>query len=111
MLCWQNWRRHHSCYKSSSSRITASRFESFPTRKSRYDSRSGRIISSAWSVAKEIREVIHSPSPSPGLVGWHRRCENTRRTHLFPWKAVPFLEDATARVLLRRVGGGYSFAH
>jgi hypothetical protein len=33
------------------------------------------------------------------------------RTHTFPWKAVPFLEDATARTLLRRVGGGYSFTH
>ncbi len=33
------------------------------------------------------------------------------RTHLFPWQAVPFLEDATTRILLRRVGGGYSFIH
>ncbi len=33
------------------------------------------------------------------------------RTNTFPWKAVPFLEDATTRILLRRVGGGYSFAH
>ena len=31
--------------------------------------------------------------------------------HIFPWKAVPFLEDATVRVLLRRAGGGYSFTH
>jgi DNA polymerase III delta prime subunit len=30
---------------------------------------------------------------------------------VFPWRAVPFLEDATTRILLRRVGGGYSFAH
>ncbi|WP_169460925.1 NACHT domain-containing protein [Ktedonobacter racemifer] len=30
---------------------------------------------------------------------------------LFPLKAVPFLEDATARILLRRVGGGYKFTH
>ena len=29
----------------------------------------------------------------------------------FPVRAVPFLEDATARILLRRVGGGYSFMH
>jgi len=34
-----------------------------------------------------------------------------RRTRTFPWKAAPFLEDATARILLRRVGGGYSFMH
>ena len=33
------------------------------------------------------------------------------RSGVFPWQAVPFLEDATARILLRRVGGGYSFAH
>lgn len=30
---------------------------------------------------------------------------------LFPWQAIPFLEDATARILLRRVGGNYGFAH
>ena len=33
------------------------------------------------------------------------------RAHLFPWKLVPFLEDATKRSLLRRVGGSYSFTH
>jgi NACHT domain len=33
------------------------------------------------------------------------------RTHTFPWRAAPFLEDAKARILLRRVGGGYSFMH
>lgn len=33
------------------------------------------------------------------------------RSGVFPWRAVPFLEDATARILLRRVGGGYSFVH
>jgi hypothetical protein len=32
-------------------------------------------------------------------------------THTFPWKAPQFLDDATARFLLRRVGGGYSFSH
>jgi hypothetical protein len=32
-------------------------------------------------------------------------------THTFPWKAVPFLDDATTCTLLRRVGGGYSFIH
>jgi hypothetical protein len=30
---------------------------------------------------------------------------------VFPLKAIPFLEDATARILLRRVGKGYSFTH
>ena len=33
------------------------------------------------------------------------------RAGVFPLKAVLFLEDATARILLRRVGGGYSFVH
>lgn len=33
------------------------------------------------------------------------------RTHVFPWKATAFLDDATTRVLLRRVGSGYSFSH
>lgn len=33
------------------------------------------------------------------------------RSHLFPWHAPQFLEEATARILLRRVGGGYSFPH
>jgi hypothetical protein len=32
-------------------------------------------------------------------------------THTFPLKAVRFLDDATARILLRRVGDGYSFWH
>ena len=33
------------------------------------------------------------------------------QSHLLPWQVVPFLEDATSRILLRRIGGGYSFAH
>src|SRR5436305_10660177 len=33
------------------------------------------------------------------------------RSRAFPGLASRFLEDATARCLLRRVGGGYSFAH
>lgn len=33
------------------------------------------------------------------------------RSRILPWQAVDFLDDATARVLLRRVGGGYSFMH
>ena len=32
-------------------------------------------------------------------------------THTFPWKALPFLDDATTHNLLRQVGGGYSFIH
>jgi len=31
--------------------------------------------------------------------------------HLFPLRAIPFLEDATTRIFLQRVGGGYSFTH
>jgi len=33
------------------------------------------------------------------------------RTHTFPLRPVRFFNDATERVLLRRVGGGYSFFH
>ena len=33
------------------------------------------------------------------------------RTHLFPWQAVPFLDDAVEQLLLRKVGGGYIFRH
>lgn len=33
------------------------------------------------------------------------------RTHTFPWRVHRFLDDAVACILLRRVGGGYSFVH
>jgi serine/threonine protein kinase len=33
------------------------------------------------------------------------------RSHIFPWRVPQFLNDATVRFLLRRVGGGYSFTH
>jgi hypothetical protein len=33
------------------------------------------------------------------------------RSRAFPGRAPRFLNDATARFLLRRVGGGYSFVH
>jgi serine/threonine protein kinase len=48
-----------------------------------------------------------------GLAVW-RHCVIRfllRRTQSFPWNAHQFLDDATARILLRRVGGGYSFTH
>ncbi|WP_236065264.1 hypothetical protein [Reticulibacter mediterranei] len=31
------------------------------------------------------------------------------RSRTFPWHAPRLLEEATTRILLRRVGGGYSF--
>jgi len=37
------------------------------------------------------------------LLLWH--------SQTFPWQAPRFLDDATARCLLQRVGGGYRFAH
>jgi transcriptional regulator with XRE-family HTH domain/GTPase SAR1 family protein len=57
-----------------------------------------------------------------GLVGWAvsggwavlRHCVLRwllHRRQVFPWHAQVFLNDATARILLRRVGGGYSFIH
>jgi hypothetical protein len=33
------------------------------------------------------------------------------RSRRFPWRAQPFLDDATSRILLQRVGGGYRFMH
>lgn len=33
------------------------------------------------------------------------------RSQTFPWRAQAFLDDATARILLQRVGGGYRFMH
>jgi hypothetical protein len=33
------------------------------------------------------------------------------RSHTFPLRVAQFLDDATARFLLRRVGGGYQFTH
>jgi hypothetical protein len=33
------------------------------------------------------------------------------RSRTFPMRAPQFLNDATARILLRRIGGGYSFVH
>lgn len=33
------------------------------------------------------------------------------RSGVLPWHAVPFLEEATACILLQRVGGGYRFIH
>jgi hypothetical protein len=33
------------------------------------------------------------------------------RHHTFPWHAQTFLDDATTRILLRRIGGGYTFIH
>ncbi len=33
------------------------------------------------------------------------------RRHVFPWHAQAFLDNATACILLQRVGGGYSFIH
>ena len=33
------------------------------------------------------------------------------RTHLFPWQAVPFLDDTVEQLLLRKVGEGYIFRH
>jgi hypothetical protein len=54
----------------------------------------GWAISGGWAVLRHIvlRSLLHN-------------------RHFFPWHAQAFLNDATARILLRRVGGGYSFIH
>ncbi len=33
------------------------------------------------------------------------------RSGTMPWSCIRFLEEATERILLRRVGGGYRFIH
>ena len=52
-------------------------------------------------------------SMSGGLAIWRHYLIRLllARSHAFPWRAPQFLENATARILLRRVGGGYSFPH
>jgi len=54
----------------------------------------GWAVSGGWAVLRHVvlRWVLH-------------------RRQVFPWHAQVFLNDATARILLRRVGGGYSFIH
>jgi hypothetical protein len=52
------------------------------------------VVSGGWAVLRHVvlRWVLH-------------------RRYVFPWHAQVFLNDATARILVRRVGGGYSFIH
>jgi len=54
----------------------------------------GWAVSGGWAVLRHfvLRWLLH-------------------RRHIFPWHAQAFLDDATARILLQRVGGGYSFIH
>jgi transcriptional regulator with XRE-family HTH domain len=54
----------------------------------------GWAVSGGWAVLRHyaLRWILHS-------------------RHVFPWHAQVFLNDASARILLRRVGGGYSFIH
>ncbi len=54
----------------------------------------GWAISGGWAVLRHfvLRRLLH-------------------RRRIFPWHAQRFLNDATARILLQRVGGGYSFIH
>ena len=54
----------------------------------------GWAVSGGWAVLRHfvVRWLLHS-------------------RHIFPWHAQVFLNDASARILLRRVGGGYCFIH
>jgi transcriptional regulator with XRE-family HTH domain len=54
----------------------------------------GWAVSGGWAMIRHfvLRWILHS-------------------RHVFPWHAQAFLNDATTRILLRRVGGGYSFIH
>jgi hypothetical protein len=33
------------------------------------------------------------------------------KSGVFPWRIIPFLEEAKMRILMKRIGGGYSFIH
>ena len=50
---------------------------------------------------------------SGGLTTWRHYALRwlLHQSNTFPWRASLFLDDATARFLLRRVGSGYSFSH
>ena len=54
----------------------------------------GWAVSGGWAVLRHfiLRWLLH-------------------RRQVFPWHTQVFLNDATARILLQRVGGGYSFIH
>jgi hypothetical protein len=54
----------------------------------------GWAVSGGWAVLRHIilRRLLH-------------------KNQVFPWQVQGFLNDATARILLQRVGGGYSFIH
>ncbi|MBA2396504.1 MAG: helix-turn-helix domain-containing protein [Ktedonobacteraceae bacterium] len=54
----------------------------------------GWAVSGGWAVLRHfvLRWLLH-------------------RRHVFPWHAQAFFNDATARILLQHVGGGYSFIH
>jgi len=54
----------------------------------------GWAISGGWAVLRHV------------ILRWL-----LSRRQVFPWNAQVFLNDATARILLRRDGGGYSFIH
>jgi transcriptional regulator with XRE-family HTH domain len=54
----------------------------------------GWAISGGWAVLQHF------------VLRW-----SLHRKHVFPWDTQGFLNDATARILLQRVGGGYSFIH
>lgn len=54
----------------------------------------GWAVSGGWAVLQHfvLRWLLH-------------------KRHIFPWYVQGFLNDAAARILLQRVGGGYSFIH
>jgi hypothetical protein len=69
------------------------------------------LLSQSWSlfVAGSILIWVSTG----GLMAWRHYLIRLllRRTQTFPWNMSRFLDDATARILLRRLGGGYQFTH
>src|SRR5450755_687675 len=59
---------------------------------------SGAVVT--WAISGGLTILQHY------LIRWF-----LARSRSFPWRAQEFLDDATARMLLQRIGGGYRFMH
>ena len=67
--------------------------------------------SNGWIVLVAGMVVMWALSGGPTVLRHYVIRWLLARHRLFPFRAQAFLDDATSRVLLRRVGGGYSFIH
>jgi hypothetical protein len=69
------------------------------------------VLGVAWLVALCGWLVIWAATGGLTLLRHYLLRGLLAKSQTFPWQARHFLDDATARVLLRRVGGGYGFVH